>query len=107
MTLPVWDDEIESFVRDDGITVISRRPFCRDYFDYKKGQHVVFGGPSTFGKTTLAFDLMEYVCTPEFPAYLSVSKPSDPVTAKRGNELGFRRVEDWPPPTRIQELLGE
>lgn len=104
MTIPVFTDDQDFYQRDDGMTVISRRPFCRDYFDYKPGQHVVFGGPSTRGKTSLAFDLLEYIVNPDFPAYLAVSKPQDPVTAQRGKELGFRRVSQWPPPPKIQEL---
>lgn len=94
-------------VREDGVTWISRERFCRDHFDYGAGEHVVFGGPSTRGKTSLSFDLMQYICTPEFPGYVAVSKPSDPVTQRRGNELGFRRVEEWPPPKRLQDLLSE
>jgi hypothetical protein len=104
MTSPLWVDEQESYQRPDGMTVIARRPFARDYFDYKAGEHVVFGGPSTRGKTTMAFDLLEFTVNSEFPAYLAVSKPNDPVTAKRGKELGFRRVSEWPPPKKIQEL---
>lgn len=106
MTSPLWQEEITSYQRTDGTTVIRRRTFAKDHFDYKPGQHVVFGGPSTRGKTSLAFDLMEYSVNPDFPAYVAVSKPQDPVTAKRGAELGFRRVSEWPPPKRIQELFG-
>jgi hypothetical protein len=106
MTMPLWEEERESYQRADGITVISRKAFARDYFQYKHGEHVVFGGPSTRGKTTMAFDLMEYIANPDLPAYLAVSKPQDPVTAKRGQELGFRRVTDWPPPKKIQEIFG-
>jgi len=105
MTTPLWMSERESYDRD-GITVIARRPFAAEYFDYKPGEHVVFGGPSTRGKTTLAFDLLEYNATPEFPAYLAVSKPQDPVTAQRGKELNFRRVTNWPPPKKISEVFG-
>lgn len=94
MTTPVFKDEQESYVRDDGLMVIQRRAFCRNYMEYKKGEHAVFGGPSTAGKTTLSFDLLEYIATPDFPAYLAVSKPSDPVTEQRGKELNFRRVRD-------------
>lgn len=106
MTSPVFVSDQDSYQRPDGMTVVARMPFARDYFDYKPGEHVVFGGPTTHGKTSLAFDLMEYVATPDFPAYLAVSKPQDPVTQKRGAELGFRRVDEWPPPPRIQELMG-
>lgn len=106
MTSPVFISDQDSYRRKDGMTVVARTPFARDYFDYKPGEHVVFGGPSTRGKTSLAFDLMEYVATADFPAYVAVSKPQDPVTQRRGPALGFRRVDEWPPPPRIQELMG-
>lgn len=104
VTSPVFREDQESYVRPDGITVIQRRAFCQSYFHYSPGQHVVFGGASTNGKTTLGFDLLEYIATPAFPAYVAVSKPQDPVTERRGKELGFRRVSDWPPQTRLQEM---
>jgi hypothetical protein len=106
MTSPLYVEDQDEYRRPDGMTVIRRREFERERFNYKPGQHVVFGGPSTRGKTTLAFGLLEYAATPEFPAYVAVSKPQDPVTAQRGRELGYRRVTEWPPPKRIQEVLG-
>ena len=103
MTVPLFRDQQESYQRPDGMTVIARKPFFRSYFHYKPGQHGVFGGPSQQGKTSLAFDMMEVVATPEFPAYVAVSKPNDPVTAQRGAELGFRRVSEWPPTVKLNE----
>lgn len=97
--------EPEMTQRDDGLWVIPRDEFCRYRFHYKAGQHVVFGGPSQIaGKTTLAFDLLEHTATPECPAWIVVSKPTDKVTAKRGKELGYRFVPDWPVPSKISEL---
>lgn len=104
MTEPVFVEDRDFSTRPDGIAVYRRRVFSKDYFHYKPGQHVVFGGPSKRGKTTFAFDLLEYCVNPDFPAYVAVSKPQDSVTAQRGNELGFRRVAEWPPSTRIQEM---
>lgn len=106
MTTPLYTEDMDFQERPDGIRVYQRRAFARDYFHYEKGEHVVFGGPSTRGKTTMAFDLMEYLVNSDFPAYLAVSKPRDKVTKERGSALGFRRTEDWPPPVRIQELFG-
>lgn len=103
---PLFTEEQESFDRPDGITLIRREAFARDYFDYHPGEHVVFGGPSTRGKTTLAFDLLEYCVNPDFPAFLAVSKPTDRVSAQRGKELNFRRVSEWPPPKRVSEIFG-
>ena len=106
MTTPLFESEREFIERDDGIIVFKRNVFAREYFHYEPGEHVVFGGPTTRGKTTLAFDLLAYITSPNFPGYIAVSKPNDPVTAKRGPEIGYRRVSDWPPPKKIQEMLG-
>ena len=87
------------------VLVIPRRVFARDYWRYKPGEHVAFGGPTQRGKTTLAFDLLEYTATPELPAYVSVSKPDDNTSSKRGAQLEFRRVSEWPPPPSFNELV--
>lgn len=104
MTVPVFRDEQTEWQREDGITVVTRDAFAREHFHYEKGQHVVFGGPTTRGKTTLCFDLLKYIATPDFPAFVAVTKPDDPVTAQRGQELGFRRVSEWPPPPKFGEI---
>ena len=89
-----------------GLTVYPREIFAGNVFrpHYKGGQHVVFGGPSKYGKTELAFDLLAEVATPELPAYVAVSKPTDKVTKERGKELHFRFVSDWPVSRQMREL---
>ncbi len=94
----------EKIYQDYGLTVIPRKIFASNYFHYKGGEHVVFGGPSKHGKTELAFDLLAVVATPELPAYVAVSKPTDKVTSQRGKELHFRFVSDWPVPRKVNEL---
>jgi hypothetical protein len=82
-----------------------RDEFASTRFDYQPGEHVLFAGPSQqAGKTTLAFKLLEYHATPEFPAWVIVSKPKDPVTSREGARLGFRRVDTWPVERKVQEL---
>jgi hypothetical protein len=93
--------------RGDGLWIIGRQDFAQNYFDYKPGNHVVFGGPTTGGKTTLAFELLQYCATPDLPAYVAVSKPRDPTTESWGRKLGFRRVSEWPVPRTVKELMGE
>jgi len=93
--------------RDNGLWVIPREEFAASRFDYKPGHHVVFGGPTTKGKTTLAFKLLEYCATEDLPAYVAVSKPKDPTTAREGTRLGFRRVDQWPTPKSVKEIFGE
>jgi hypothetical protein len=64
----------------------------------------VFAGPTQeAGKTTMAFQILEYHATPECPAYVMVTKPSDKVTQAEGQRLGYRRVEYWPVERRISE----
>lgn len=86
-----------------GLSVIPREIFAKNYFHYKGGEHIVFGGPSKHGKTELAFDLLACVATPALPAYVAVSKPTDKVTLQRGKQLGFRFVDNWPPQKKLKE----
>lgn len=96
-----------TYERPDGILVVDRVEFCAARFDYREGQHVTFGGPSQWGKTSLCFDLLEYVATPEVPAYVGVSKPRDPVTERRGKELDYRFVDEWPPPPSLRYMFRD
>ena len=94
MTVATWTPV--TFPRDE---------FASTRFNYQPGEHVLFAGPSQqAGKTTLAFKLLEYQATPEFPAWVIVSKPKDPVTSREGTRLGFRRVDTWPVERKVQEL---
>lgn len=96
-------EDREAYQREDGLTVIPREQFARDHFDYKPGQHVVFAGPTQRGKTRLGFKLLEYTATPDMPAYVSVCKPTDKVTAEEGKRLGYRRTHEWPVPPKLKE----
>jgi len=87
-----------------GLMIVDRQEFCSRYFHYSPGQHVVFGGPSTKGKTRLSFDLMTHIVTPEFPAYVAQSKPTDLETERGAKRLHFREVSEWPPPPKLQEM---
>lgn len=90
-----------------GFSVIPRKEFARSYFDYRSGQHVVFAGPSQNGKTSMAFDLLEFCATEDVPAYVLVSKPRDPVTEKRGKELGYPRVAEGLPKRSIGQVVRQ
>lgn len=99
--------ESAAYQRPDGIWVIPRGEAARDRIVIKPGQHAVFAGPTQNGKTELAFTLLEHAAAPEVPAYVSVSKPRDPVTEKWGKRLGYRRVNKWPPPPKFKEMLKD
>jgi energy-coupling factor transporter ATP-binding protein EcfA2 len=90
--------------RSDGIAVFPRHVFCESYFHFKHGEHVVFGGPTQRGKTTLAFDLVRHIATPEYPAYVAVSKPDDKTSIQYGQRLGYRRISEFPPTRKVSEL---
>jgi hypothetical protein len=100
--------ESAAYQREDGLWVIPREEFARDRFDYKPGHHVVFGGPSQrAGKTTLAFKLLEFNATPDFPAYVAVCKPEDRTSASEGRRLGFRRSPDYPLAPRLRDMVDK
>lgn len=92
--------------RPDGLWIFSREEFCKERFSYRAGEHVVFGGPTQRGKTSLGFDLLEYIIYPDFPVYVAVSKPDDKVTRTRAEELDLRTVKDWPPPQNFKSLFS-
>ena len=87
--------------------VVPREQFARDYFDCKPGEHVLFGGPTQRGKTTLAFELLKYAASPKCPAYVALTKPKDPSTMKWAAKLNYRVVRDWPAPKKLSELWSE
>lgn len=93
--------ESRAYQRRDGLWVFPRAEFASERFDYSPGEHVVFGGPTQRGKTSLAFELLQYCATPDLPAYVAVSKPKDPTTAKWADKLNYVVVRDWPAPRKI------
>lgn len=92
-----------------GLEIVDREVFAKEMFPhlYKPGHHVVFGGPSTHGKTYLAFDLVGPLISPDFPVFVAQSKPRDPVTEQRAAKLNLRVVETWNgrPPRKIAEII--
>lgn len=90
--------------RDDNLAVFNREVFCESYFPYEKGEHVVFGGPTQRGKTTLAFQLVRHIATSDYPAYIAVSKPKDKTTIQYGEKLGYRRISEFPPSNKVREM---
>jgi hypothetical protein len=83
----------------NGVAVFSRKEFGSRRFYYEAGEHVVYAGPTqNSGKTTLCFDLLPYLISPQFPVYVIVSKPRDRASERGAKELGLRRVKDWPAP---------
>lgn len=107
MTTGLWKPDVDAFRREDGVWQFGRNEFCEFRFDYGPGEHVIFGGPSTKGKTRLAFNLLQYCATTSLPAYVAVSKPDDKESAEQGKLLGFRRTPVWPPAKKIGDMMPE
>lgn len=80
---------------------LSRAEFL-DVFaaNYEPGEHVTIIGPTNSGKTTLVFQMLDKVATPELPAVILVMKPKDATVTTAIKQLGFYRTDKWPPATR-------
>lgn len=102
MTMPELQSDYA--YRPDGIAVFPRQVFAESYFHFKRGQHVVFGGPTGRGKTELAFELVRHIASPIYPAYVAVSKPDDAVSIAWGQRLGYRRIAEFPPDRKVSEM---
>lgn len=76
---------------------VPRDNFLTRRWQYADGEHVSFIGPTQSGKTTLAFQLLEYSASQIRPAVILVMKPRDPVPGKWGRRLRMRQVRHWPP----------
>lgn len=82
------------------LDVVPRAEFVRQFGDeYDPGQHVTMLGPTQRGKTTLCFQLLDEVITPEHRALLLASKPPgrDKKMEKAHKELRLRRIHEYPP----------
>lgn len=75
----------------------SRAEFLERRWAYAPGEHVSFLGPTTSGKTTFAYQLLEVTAHPKMPVVALIMKPRDRVVTAWTKELGHRRVRGWPP----------
>lgn len=78
---------------------LSREEFVTEVFGphYEPGQHVAIMGPTRSGKTTLVYELLNEIASPELPAIVLVMKPKDEVVVDWSKLAGFRITERWPP----------
>lgn len=84
------------------VPTISRQQFVEEFArDYRSGQHVTFIGPTGKGKTTLAFQLLDRVISPDYPkALVLAGKPPgrDHTMEEAAKRLNLRTITEWPPP---------
>lgn len=92
-------DHDEWSARLDAVPRLNRDVFIHDVFasEYEAGQHVALIGPTRCGKTTVAYELLDAIATPELPAFVLVIKPRDDVVRDWSKLAGFKKTESWPP----------
>lgn len=82
------------------IREFEREEFITRRFLYNSGEHVSFFGSTQAGKSTLAFDLLQYHSKPDQPSITLMMKPEDPTVTKYQKKLNLKTVSSWPPPMR-------
>jgi hypothetical protein len=88
-----------STVRPLAVTRIERADFIgQGYWDHRAGEHVTILGPTGWGKTQLAFDLLRPISTPDEPSVILCMKARDSTVERYGKEMKFKRLRNWPPP---------
>lgn len=81
---------------------LGRQEFIGEVFapHYDAGEHVTIVGPTGCGKTTICFELLDAVASPDLPAVVLVKKPRDDVVKQWAKLSGFKKTESWPPVIR-------
>lgn len=74
-----------------------RDEFLAERWRYRAGQHVTILGPTNWGKTTLAYQLLEHAAHPKLPAHVLVMKPRDATVRSFSRAQRYRTVRTWPP----------
>jgi energy-coupling factor transporter ATP-binding protein EcfA2 len=89
----------------DTVELVPRREFLRDFGkDYKAGQHVSFFGPTGRGKSTLCYQCLQHVVSPNLQVISTHGKIKgrDPVVGKAARQLNLRIVPTLPSETRMR-----
>jgi energy-coupling factor transporter ATP-binding protein EcfA2 len=89
----------------DIVEVIPRREFLHDFGkDYRPGQHVSFFGPTGRGKSTLCYQCLQQVISPD-QQVISLHgkiKGRDPVVGRASKQLNLRVVPELPSESRMR-----
>ncbi len=99
-----FDDEGEDIrLTESGVFRVTREEFLTDMWDYEPGQHVTILGTTNSGKTYLGYQLLGVSATEDVPAIVFVMKPRDATVTKWSKEVGFRKVQVWPPMPSVKK----
>lgn len=76
----------------------SRGQFIDEIFDYYPGEHFAVIEPTGFGKSWLAWQLLQVAIqqNPELLAMVAMPKPADSTAAAWAPSLGLRETSVWP-----------
>ena len=85
-------------VKGGYIVEFARDEFIRERWAYLPGDHVTFIAPTTYGKTTLAMQLLAHTAHPKLPVYNLAGKKTDKAMSQFTKALGLRLIKAWPPP---------
>jgi hypothetical protein len=82
---------------------LPRQEFLRDYWDYRRGQHVALIEPTGGGKTRLLYQLLGRAMeqNPGLDVRVTIPKRRDAGAAAWNAALGLREVGTWPPGPRF------
>ena len=88
------------------LDVVPRQEFVREFsHNYSQGSHVTMLGPTQRGKTTLCFELLGQVITPDHKCVILSGKPPsrDDVMEGAAKQLNLRVIDEWPPTYSIRD----
>lgn len=80
------------------VEFFDRQTFIGERWSHLWGEHVTILAPTGWGKSTLAFDLLAPLSTPQSPTVVLCMKRRDKTVTQFARKHGFRQVETWPPP---------
>lgn len=79
------------------VVCYDRDTFVERVFRYHDGEHLSILGPTGWGKTTLALQLLGQCSGQGRPALTLVMKPRDETADRIGEDLGHKVIRTWPP----------
>jgi hypothetical protein len=85
------------------VAQIPRREWLNCYFHYEPGQHAAWFEATQHGKTHHIYQCAEValVQNPQLRPVSLMPKSRSPATRRHAARLGWKIIEDWPPPGRF------
>ena len=87
---------------DELAPVVAWDDFQTYVFDWRQNQHVGMIGPTDSGKSTLTYAILPRRKYTTFFA----TKPRDAVLDQFATQGGYKKIEDWPPRSRLRRVIS-